>query len=272
MKETATNIVNKWKKQPRILCINERKSIKYGECVWAIWNLGEQDERNCPTNSASLGSSKAASRGQVFDTSRRRKTALGGGGKIEKFTKRTQIKYVGWQHTRVYYNKTNKAQASRFCSTTSHHSSVRKIGKFINKTDDNTRGLITTKQTKPRPVASATPHPITPTNKAQASRFCRTTSHHSNKQSPGQSLLQHHIPSLQRTGGGIMEKNSQQYISGERWITNQRVKKTVNGKKRKQKKNNIIETRTILTFPHQANQSTKTPTPPQGKSQDATSP
>ena len=27
---------------------------------------------------------------------------------------------------------------------------------------DNTQGLITTKQTKPRPVASAPPHPITP--------------------------------------------------------------------------------------------------------------
>ena len=42
---------------------------------------------------------------------------------------------------------------------------------------DNTRGLITTKQTKLRPVASATLHPITPnkTNKAQASRFCSNT-------------------------------------------------------------------------------------------------
>ena len=39
---------------------------------------------------------------------------------------------------------------------------------------DNTRGLITTKQTKPRPVAFAAPHPITPTNKAQASHFCGT--------------------------------------------------------------------------------------------------
>ena len=67
---------------------------------------------------------------------------------------------------------------------------------------DNTWGLITKKQTKPRPVASAAPHPITPTNKAQASRFCSTTSHHSNKQSPGQSLLQHRIPSLQ-WGGGV---------------------------------------------------------------------
>ena len=28
---------------------------------------------------------------------------------------------------------------------------------------DNTRGLVTTKQAKPRPVASAAPHPITPT-------------------------------------------------------------------------------------------------------------
>ena len=27
---------------------------------------------------------------------------------------------------------------------------------------DNTQGLITTKQTRPKPVASASPHPITP--------------------------------------------------------------------------------------------------------------
>ena len=43
-----------------------------------------------------------------------------------------------------------------------------KIDKFMKKKPkstllaDNTQGLITTKQTKPRPVASATPHPITP--------------------------------------------------------------------------------------------------------------
>ena len=43
---------------------------------------------------------------------------------------------------------------------------------------DNTQGLITTKQTKHRPVASAAKHPITP-NKAQASRFCSTASHYS---------------------------------------------------------------------------------------------
>ena len=37
--------------------------------------------------------------------------------------KKPKIKYVGWQHTRVDKNK-NKAQASRFCSTAFHHSSV----------------------------------------------------------------------------------------------------------------------------------------------------
>ena len=38
--------------------------------------------------------------------------------------KNLQINSVGWQHTRVDNNRTNKAQASRFCSTVSYHSSV----------------------------------------------------------------------------------------------------------------------------------------------------
>ena len=38
-------------------------------------------------------------------------------------TKRAQINSVGWKHTRVDNRKTNKVQASRFCSTASNHSS-----------------------------------------------------------------------------------------------------------------------------------------------------
>ena len=50
----------------------------------------------------------------------------GGGSKTGKFMKqKTQINSVGWQHTKVDNNKTNKAQASRFCSTASHHSGGR---------------------------------------------------------------------------------------------------------------------------------------------------
>ena len=42
----------------------------------------------------------------------------GGGIKFENlWNKKPQINSVGWQHTRVDNNKTNKAQAGRFCST-----------------------------------------------------------------------------------------------------------------------------------------------------------
>ena len=48
----------------------------------------------------------------------------GGGGrvkwKIYMKTKKNKINSVGWQYTRIYNNKTNKAQASRFCSNVSH--------------------------------------------------------------------------------------------------------------------------------------------------------
>ena len=43
---------------------------------------------------------------------------------IGNFVKHNKNNSVGWQHTRVGNNKTNKAQASRFYSTASHHSSV----------------------------------------------------------------------------------------------------------------------------------------------------
>ena len=60
-------------------------------------------------------------------------TLLGGGGgsEMEKFMKhkKPKINSVGWQHTRVYNNKTDKAQASRFFITASHHPSVRYINK-----------------------------------------------------------------------------------------------------------------------------------------------
>ena len=48
---------------------------------------------------------------------------MGGGGvKLEHLrNKKAQINSVG-KHTRVDNNKTKKAQASRFCSTVSHHS------------------------------------------------------------------------------------------------------------------------------------------------------
>ena len=58
----------------------------------------------------------------------------GGGGKkkeIYEAKKKAQINSVGWQHKRVDNNKTNKAQASRFCSTASHHSSVQNGNIFI---------------------------------------------------------------------------------------------------------------------------------------------
>ena len=51
-------------------------------------------------------------------------TAGGGGGvkwkNLWNTKKKPKINSVGWQHTRVDNNKTNKAQASRFCSTASH--------------------------------------------------------------------------------------------------------------------------------------------------------
>ena len=109
---------------------------------------------------------------------------------INETKKKRQINSVGWQHTRVYNNKTNKAKASRFCSTASHHSNKQSPGQSLLQ-----HSIPSLQQTKPRPAASEAPHPITLTNKVKASRFCSTASHHSNKQSPGQS------PSLQRTRG-----------------------------------------------------------------------
>ena len=41
--------------------------------------------------------------------------------------KKPKINSVGWQHMRVYNNKTNKAQANRFCSTASRHSWNREL-------------------------------------------------------------------------------------------------------------------------------------------------
>ena len=55
---------------------------------------------------------KASKKGVCVRESEREK------GKIYE-TKKAQINSIGWQHTRVDNNKTNKAQASRFCSTTS---------------------------------------------------------------------------------------------------------------------------------------------------------
>ena len=57
---------------------------------------------------------------------KQRQPNRGGGVKLgiyNKKKKKLEINSVGWKYTRD--NKTNKARASRFCSTASRHSSVR---------------------------------------------------------------------------------------------------------------------------------------------------
>ena len=67
------------------------------------------------------------------ETPNKQKLDLEGGGeynwKINE-TKKAQINSAGWQRKRVDNNRTNKAQASGFCSTSFHHSSVRKMENF----------------------------------------------------------------------------------------------------------------------------------------------
>ena len=56
---------------------------------------------------------------QPYDISAGTSSAVGGSKLENLWNKKTQINSVGWQHTRVDNNKTNKAQASHFCSSAS---------------------------------------------------------------------------------------------------------------------------------------------------------
>mgnify|MGYP003571757131 CR=1 FL=1 len=69
-------------------------------------------------------------RGVVWGEGERGECNMGGGvSKTGKYMQQ-RLNQLCWLHRRVENNKTNKAQASRFCSTASHHSSIREMEMF----------------------------------------------------------------------------------------------------------------------------------------------